>query len=96
MSQLPNGNAHSLQIAPDRTWIGFLTNSGPASELYGVRPDGSGQAPIMPRLGGTNGTPTDVREFAWLPADVAPGRRAPKPWSYWSARLTTRQWSLRP
>jgi anti-sigma factor RsiW len=74
LSTLPNGNAHSLQIAPDRTWIGFLSDTSRGmSELYGVRPDGSGQAPIMPRTGGTNGTPRNVREFAWLPATVADG-----------------------
>ena len=74
LSTLPNANAHSLQVAPDRTWIGFLSDSSRGtSELYGVRPDGSGQAPIMPRTGGTNGTPRNVREFAWLPATVADG-----------------------
>ncbi len=72
LSTLPNGNAHNLQVAPDRTWVGFLSDTGSgASELYGVRPDGSGQTPIMPRTGGTNGITRDVREFAWMPATVA-------------------------
>ncbi len=71
LSTLPNGNAHNLQVAPDRTWVGFLSDTGTgASELYGVRPDGSGQTPIMPRTGGTNGTARDVREFAWMPATL--------------------------
>jgi hypothetical protein len=74
LSTLPNGNAHSLQVAPDRTWVSFLSDTGNGvNELYGVRPDGSGQGPIMPRTGGTNGTPRDVREFAWLPANVTSG-----------------------
>ena len=61
-------NVHALQVAPDRTWIGFLATgpgSGGAQDLYGVRPTGGLPGALTPRTS-TAGGPLDVREFAWL------------------------------